>query len=132
MLFATYTFAVFLAVVWLLHAALPLRGRQIMLLVASYVFYCWETPVYGLLIFASTVLDYLVGLGLERTENPAGGAALLWCSLAGNLGLLGFFKYGDFLGENLVGLGHCWGSRGIGRRWASSCRWAFRSTRSRR
>ena len=72
MLFATYTFAVFLAAVWLLHLALPLRGRQILLLAASYLFYCWETPVYGLLIFASTLLDFLVGRWLERTENPRG------------------------------------------------------------
>lgn len=112
MLFATYTYAVFLAAVWLLHAALPLRGRQILLLVASYVFYCWETPVYGLLIFASTVLDYLVGLALSRTENPRGRKALLGCSLAGNLGMLGFFKYGDFLGANVVGLGHLLGFAG--------------------
>ena len=112
MLFATYTFAVFLVVVWLLHAALPLRGRQLMLLVASYVFYCWETPIYGLLIFASTVLDYLVGLGLDRTESRQGRRALIGCSLVGNLGLLGFFKYGDFLGENLVGLGHLLGFEG--------------------
>ena len=112
MLFATYTFAVFLAVVWLLHAALPLRGRQIMLLVASYVFYCWETPVYGLLIFASTVLDYLVGLGLDRTESQKGRRALLGCSLLGNLGMLGFFKYGDFIGQNVAGLGRLLGFEG--------------------
>ena len=112
MLFTTYTFAVFLAVVWLLHAALPLRGRQIMLLVASYVFYCWETPVYGLLLLASTVLDYLVGLGLGRTEQPRARRGLLLCSIVGNLGLLGFFKYGDFLGENLVGLGRLLGYTG--------------------
>ncbi|HRT05395.1 MAG TPA: MBOAT family O-acyltransferase [Kiritimatiellia bacterium] len=112
MLFATYTFAVFLAAVWLLHVALPLRGRQILLLAASYLFYCWETPVYGILIFASTVLDYLVGLGLEKTENPRGRKALLGCSLLGNLGMLGFFKYGDFFGENLVGLGRLLGFAG--------------------
>ena len=112
MLFATYTFAVFLAAVWLLHLALPLRGRQIMLLAASYLFYCWDTPVYGILIFASTLLDYLVGLGLARTENPRGRKALLGCSLLGNLGMLGFFKYGDFLGANLVGLGHLLGFAG--------------------
>lgn len=112
MLFATYTFAVFLAVVWLLHAVLPLRGRQILLLVASYVFYCWETPVYGILIMISTVLDYLVGLGLERTGNPRGRRGLLLCSLAGNLGLLGFFKYGDFIGANIAGLGHLLGFQG--------------------
>ena len=112
MLFATYTFAVFLAAVWLLHVALPLRGRQILLLAASYLFYCWETPVYGILIFASTFLDYLVGLGLARTENPRGRKALLGCSLIGNLGMLGFFKYGDFFGENLVGLGRLLGFAG--------------------
>ena len=112
MLFATYTFAVFLAAVWLLHLALPLRGRQIMLLAASYLFYCWDTPVYGILIFASTLLDYLVGLGLARTENPRGRKALLGCSLLGNLGMLGFFKYGDFLGANLVGLGRLLGFAG--------------------
>ena len=112
MLFATYTYAVFLAVVLPLYALLPLRGRQILLLVASYVFYCWETPVYGILIFASTFLDYLVGLGLARTENPRGRKALLGCSLVGNLGMLGFFKYGDFLGANLVGLGHLLGFEG--------------------
>ena len=112
MLFATYTFAVFLAAVWLLHVALPLRGRQILLLAASYLFYCWETPVYGILIFASTVLDYLVGWGLARTENPRGRQALLGCSLLGNLGMLGFFKYGDFFGENLVGLGRLLGFAG--------------------
>ena len=112
MLFATYTFAVFLAAVWLLHVALPLRGRQILLLAASYLFYCWETPAYGILIFASTFLDYLVGLGLARTENPRGRKALLGCSLLGNLGMLGFFKYGDFLGANLVGLGRLLGFAG--------------------
>lgn len=112
MLFATYTYAVFLAVVFPLYALLPQRGRQIMLLVASYVFYCWETPIYGLLIFASTVLDYLVGLGLERTEHLRGRRWLLGCSLVGNLGMLGFFKYGDFLGANLVGMGHLLGFEG--------------------
>lgn len=112
MLFATYTFAVFLMIVWLLHLWLPLRGRQVLLLVASYVFYCWETPIYGLLIMVSTVLDYLVGRGLEHTENPRGRKGLLLCSLAGNLGLLGFFKYGDFLADNFVGLGNLLGYEG--------------------
>lgn len=109
MLFATYTYAVFLAVVFALYAVLPLRGRQLMLLVASYVFYCWETPVYGLLLLASTLLDYFVGLGLDRTESPRGRRALIGCSLLGNLGMLGFFKYGDFLGANAAGLGRLLG-----------------------
>ena len=112
MLLATYTFLVFLLVVLPLYAVLPLRGRQLMLLVASYVFYCWETQIYGLMLLTSTLLDYVVGLWLERTENPAGRRLLICCSLAGNLGMLGFFKYGDFLGANVVGLGHLLGFEG--------------------
>jgi len=109
MLFATYTYAVFLFTVLFLHTLLPLRGRQLMLLVASYIFYCWETPVYGILIFISTVLDYTVGRALEHTENSKGRHLLLLCSLVGNLGMLGFFKYGDFLGANLYGIGRLFG-----------------------
>jgi len=112
MLFASYTYAVFLLAVMLLYKLLPLRGRQLMLLVASYIFYCWDTPVYGILIFVSTVLDYSVGLALERTENAKGRHALLLCSLVGNLGMLGFFKYGDFIGSNLAGIGHLLGFEG--------------------
>jgi alginate O-acetyltransferase complex protein AlgI len=112
MLFATYTYAVFLLAVMALYTWLPKRGRQLMLLVASYVFYCWDTPVYGILIFISTVLDYSVGLALDRTKNNKGRHVLLLCSLVGNLGLLGFFKYGDFIGSNLVGIGHLLGFEG--------------------
>ena len=40
MLFNSYTYAIFLPLVLVLYLALPLRGRQVLLLVASYVFYC--------------------------------------------------------------------------------------------
>ncbi len=53
-----------------------------------------------------------MGLGLEHTENPAGRRALVGCSLLGNLGLLGFFKYGDFVGSNVFGLGRLLGFEG--------------------
>ena len=54
MLFNTYVYAVFLMIVYLLYQALPLRGRQLMLLLASYTFYCWEQPFYGCLLVIST------------------------------------------------------------------------------
>ena len=56
MLFNTYTYALFLPIVWLFYLALPLRGRQLFLLAASYVFYCWETPIYGALLVISLIL----------------------------------------------------------------------------
>ncbi len=105
MWFNTYTFGVFLAVVFSAYWVLPPRGRQVFLLVASYVFYCWKTPIYGLLLVVSTVLDYTCGLGLERAERPRARRLILLASLLGNLGLLAFFKYADFFGGNLAGIG---------------------------
>lgn len=109
MYFHTYTYALFLPLVLTLYFALPLRGRQYMLLVASYVFYCWELPIFGLLLLASTILDYVVCLALERTRSSLGRKAWLLVSLCGNLGMLGYFKYADFLGANLAGLGQLLG-----------------------
>jgi alginate O-acetyltransferase complex protein AlgI len=109
MWFNTYTYAVFLPIVLLLYVLLPLRGRQVMLLGASYVFYCWDLPFYGLLLAASTLLDYVMGLLIEKAQRAGARRFWLGCSLAGNLGMLGFFKYTDFLAANIVGLGHLLG-----------------------
>ncbi|MFH0878373.1 MAG: MBOAT family O-acyltransferase [Lentisphaerota bacterium] len=105
MLFNTWTYGLFLPLVFALYLLLPLRGRQIMLLAASYVFYCWEKPVYGLLLLASTVLDYFAGLLIEGAATQGRRRLWLACSLAGNLGMLGFFKYADFVGSNVCGIG---------------------------
>jgi alginate O-acetyltransferase complex protein AlgI len=105
MWFNTYTFGAFLAIVFSTYWVLPPRGRQFFLLAASYVFYCWKTPIYGLLLVISTLLDYSCGLGLEKTERPRARRLILLASLVGNLGLLGFFKYADFFGGNLAGIG---------------------------
>lgn len=72
------------------------NARQLLLLVASYTFYmCWK-PQYALLILTSTLIDYGVGLGLQRVQDRRGRKALLCLSLLGNLSLLGLFKYYGF------------------------------------
>lgn len=109
MLFNTYTFGVFLIFVFGVYLCLPLRGRQIFLLAASYVFYCWEKPVYGLLLLTSTCLDFTCGLCMGRFEKPSLRRVFLVLSILGNLSLLGFFKYADFVGANIAGLGHLLG-----------------------
>lgn len=109
MLFNTFTYGFFLVLVFCVYLRLPLRARQVFLLVASYVFYCWEKPIYGTLLALSTVLDYTCGLALSHVENRAGRRLILTASLTGNLTLLGFFKYGDFFIHNAVGLGHLLG-----------------------
>jgi alginate O-acetyltransferase complex protein AlgI len=109
MLFNTYTYAVFLALVLGAYRVLPLRGRQLMLLAASYVFYCWETPIYGTLLLISTCLDFSCGLLMHRLDARGPRRAVLLVSLIGNLCLLGFFKYGDFIGMNVAGIGRLLG-----------------------
>ncbi|MGF1467924.1 MAG: MBOAT family O-acyltransferase [Sandaracinaceae bacterium] len=74
-----------------------IRGAQIaLLLAASFLFYMSWNSLFLVLIVASTLVDFLVGLALGRTERQPFRALLLGTSLAANLGLLGLFKYGDF------------------------------------
>ena len=71
------------------------------LLVVSYVFYGWWNPRFLFLILYSTALDYLCVVAMDRA-----GRRGLWLtvSLLNNLGLLAFFKYADFVAENLNAL----------------------------
>ena len=77
------------------------RARHGLLLGASYIFYGSWSPPFLLLLWFSTLLDFLVGGAIGRTEAPAKRRALLGVSLFGNLGLLVYFKYGNFFLENL-------------------------------
>jgi D-alanyl-lipoteichoic acid acyltransferase DltB (MBOAT superfamily) len=71
------------------------------LLLGSYFFYGWLNPLYVLLILESTVVDYVAMWGLARAQRRT---PWLLLSIANNLGLLGFFKYGAFVAENLTRL----------------------------
>ncbi len=100
MIFTSRTYLVFLALVFVLYWGCRRRELQnALLLVGSYVFYGWIHPWFCLLVAASTLLDYGCALGMER--RPAQRRLFLAASLAGNLGLLGYFKYSGFLAESL-------------------------------
>ena len=99
MLFHTWTFLVFFAVVWVGYRLL--RGTKAAtpwLLIASYVFYGAWRPSYLLLLIYSTVVDYVAVAAMAR-----GRRRRLWLaiSLVNNLGLLGVVKYGSFVIGNL-------------------------------
>jgi alginate O-acetyltransferase complex protein AlgI len=71
----------------------------------SFVFYAaWDWRFLSLIV-ASTLVDYLVGLGLARAQRAGARRALVMASLVANLGLLGFFKYFGFFVESAVQLG---------------------------
>ena len=109
MLFNSLEFLIFAIVVFGIHFWVIPRdrivARRFFLTVASYFFYMSWNPPFGLLLLFSTALDYFVGLRLQRSD---GGMRRMWLclSLLGNLGMLSFFKYGDFLSRafyDLVG-----------------------------
>jgi alginate O-acetyltransferase complex protein AlgI len=105
MLFNSLTFVIFMMVVLLLHnLPFPWKIKKINLLAASYLFYMVWNPPFVVLLWLSTLVDYLVGLRLGREDRPAQRKALLLISLLVNLGLLGFYKYGGFLLENFTAL----------------------------
>ncbi|MEM6926781.1 MAG: MBOAT family O-acyltransferase [Myxococcota bacterium] len=85
------------------------RGQNVILLVASAVFYGWVHPWFVGLLAASTLLDYAAGRVMAL--RPAWRTPALLASLGGNLGLLGAFKYHDFFVANLSG---ALGSLGLG------------------
>lgn len=110
MVFNSYQFLVFFPIVVLVYFGIPKRMRCIWLLTASYYFYmCWN-PRYALLMAVSTVVTYLSGLLIERFDwKPRWKKCVVAGSFTLNLSILIFFKYFDFLLENvnvLLGVFH--------------------------
>jgi alginate O-acetyltransferase complex protein AlgI len=96
MIFNSFIFWAFFALVVLLYWRLPHRGQNVLLVVASYVFYgYWDWRFLGLL-FASTLIDFTVAQYLSRQVDPRHRKTLMIVSMVANLGMLGFFKYFNF------------------------------------
>jgi D-alanyl-lipoteichoic acid acyltransferase DltB (MBOAT superfamily) len=82
-----------------LYWALPHRAQNVLLLVASYVFYGYVHPWFLILIALSTTIDYLSARGMERW--PQRKRSFMVLSIVSNFGMLGFFKYFNFFIENV-------------------------------
>src|SRR5262245_60814945 len=105
MLFNSPTFIVFLFVVFCLYWAIGRRRPQnLLLLIASYIFYGTWSWKFLLLLMASTVVDYGVGRLIFAAQDVKRKRALLIASVAVNLGFLGFFKYSGFFVTEAVHL----------------------------
>jgi alginate O-acetyltransferase complex protein AlgI len=109
-LFNSLTFVVFFAIVLAVHH-LPLKWgvKKVNLLLASYLFYAAWNPPFVLLLWLSTVVDYLAAARIAKTDRLAARRAWLVVSMLTNLGMLGFFKYGGFLLDNFVGIAGAYG-----------------------
>lgn len=111
MLFNSVDFLVFFPIVTLIYFLIPHKIRYLWLLVCSYYFYmCWNA-MYALLLFASTMITWVSGLAIaaaakKETEDPTRlrSRGIVAISLILNLTLLFFFKYSNFVIENLNSL----------------------------
>ena len=105
MVFSSLTFLfLFLPAMLLVYYVTPWRGKNAVLFLGSLIFYAWGEPVYVVLMIFSTVLDYTCGRLVERYRGTPKQKIGLIISLCGNLGLLFFFKYADFLAGTINSL----------------------------
>jgi D-alanyl-lipoteichoic acid acyltransferase DltB (MBOAT superfamily) len=100
MLFNSFHFLFFFAIVLAGFFLLKGMPRKLFLLVASYYFYmCWSTR-YIWVIWGITLIDYVAGRLIEGADSKSSKRIYLWLSLGCNLGLLFFFKYFNFLSHS--------------------------------
>jgi D-alanyl-lipoteichoic acid acyltransferase DltB (MBOAT superfamily) len=75
--------------------------QNVLIVVASYIFYGWWDWRFLSLIVFSTLIDYSVGLRLKDEANQLRRKVVLWVSIIVNLGFLGVFKYYNFFLDSL-------------------------------
>lgn len=102
MVFSSIVFlCIFLPVVIILYYLCPGKLRNFFLLLASLFFYAWGEPKYILIMLFSTVFDYcngrLIAYFTSKGKKAPFGKLVLIVSVIGNLGILCFFKYTDFI-----------------------------------
>lgn len=111
MLFNSVEFLVFFPIAAMVYFIFPHRVRYLWLLACSYYFYmCWN-PVYVLLLLLSTVVTYVCSLLIDKVNGyPEAGEdrksqrkkrGFIALSVIVNLGILAYFKYANFLIDNL-------------------------------
>ncbi len=101
MLFNSLGFIVFLLVVlFFYYMPLAWANKKRMLLFASYIFYGLWNPPLVILLWISTVVDWVAGNKLHSSTNKTNRKMWLLLSILVNMGFLVFFKYGGFLIEN--------------------------------
>ena len=95
----------FLPIVLAVCAILPgLKLKNLWLLIASLIFYGWGEIEFILLLLGSTFLNYLLGLRVDREQDPARRKSAVALAITLNIGLLAFFKYANFAAGNLNGI----------------------------
>ncbi|MFD0988634.1 MBOAT family O-acyltransferase [Mariniflexile jejuense] len=105
MVFNSLEFFIFLIIVFALYWFVfqkHLKAQNVLILVASYVFYgLWDWRFLSLILL-STAVDYFVAIKIYNLDVQSKRKRWLWVSVIFNLGLLGFFKYYNFFVDSWV------------------------------
>ena len=98
MLFNSTDFLIFFPITLILYWIFPKKLRYICLFIASYIFYMFWNPKYALLMATSTIVTFLSGILIEKLKYKRIVVAF---SFIINIAILVFFKYFDFLLQNI-------------------------------
>jgi alginate O-acetyltransferase complex protein AlgI len=105
MIFVSFEFALFFLCTFTLYYIvkkfISWDSAKLVLLVASLTSYSYWFFPYLLILVFSTVVDFVCGQRIHDSSNLRHRRIFLYLSLAGNLGVLGFFKYFNFFSENV-------------------------------
>lgn len=114
MLFNSLTYAIFLPIVFILYWLVfdyamrkckhQLLWQNLLIVIASYIFYGWWDWRFLILIAITTVLSFLSGLGIAKANTQSGKKAVMITNIIINLGILGIYKYFDFFSTQLAQL----------------------------
>lgn len=103
-LFNSFQFIIFFAVVFPVFYLMPGKLRPLFLLLASMYFYMSFVPAYILILLFLITTDYFLARAIGKLEHPTKRKLMFVCSLALNLSMLFFFKYFNFANENIAAL----------------------------
>jgi alginate O-acetyltransferase complex protein AlgI len=92
----------FLPIVYLINLVIPKRFSNGFLLIFSLIFYAWGEPLYVFLMIFSGLINYI--LTLSMGEQSQKRKVILIIAVIFNIGILGLFKYADFLILTINGL----------------------------
>jgi len=105
MVFSSNVFLLyFMPVFFLVYFILPRKTRNYFLLLASLVFYAYGAPEFIIQLIVSTITSFYLVRWMNKVEQPGLKKLLCGVSIAIPIGLLLFYKYGNFTMENLNAL----------------------------
>lgn len=96
---------VFLPITFIVNLFLSTKQSNIWLLIASLLFYAWGEPFFVFLMILSIIVNWLVGIGIAKSEGRL-KSLILTLGIVFDLGFLGYYKYADFAVSLLNRLAH--------------------------